>query len=408
MIGFLLLLLYPAMASAGVNDEIAMANLTANLGQSITDFGKDLMSVIGNGNGKEDNKNENIIMSPITIHMLMTMLYFGSPETSDTFKQLEHALHLNGSQGQSHASAYSRILKNYKKFYPREEGKTSLRLASTIVTSDGFTVKENYKTLLKQSFETESQKFGQPKEAVTIVNDWANDTTNGLIPKVLNEEDVDSLTRMILASACYFKSDWLYKFDKKDTGPMKFKLASGKEVQLKKGMNQKKIKLRFAVMEDYQVLELPYKNQDFRMYIGLPNENTVAALNALAAKFDMAAFEDRLIPTTINKLQMPSFDATKSIDLEKPLRAMGINDIFDQADFSKISNEAISVSKIKTKTVVKVDEEGSEAAAVAVAIMSRRSNPDTNDFIVNRPFVFVIYNQRFKAPLFIGQILNPQ
>ena len=67
------------------------------------------------------------------------------------------------------------------------------------------------------------------------------------------------------------------------------------------------------------------------------------------------------------------------------------------------------MSKIKTATMVKVDEEGSEAAAVAAATFSRRmAGPPSIEFIVDRPFVFMIYDNRRQAPLFIGQIVNPQ
>ena len=91
---------------------------------------------------------------------------------------------------------------------------------------------------------------------------------------------------------------------------------------------------------------------------------------------------------------------------------MGIKDAFgDGADFSKMSDTAIYVDKAKTKTVVKVDEEGSEAASVAVAVGYAKSaliRPPPIPFIVNRPFVFMIHDKRFDVPLFVGRVVNPK
>jgi len=109
---------------------------------------------------------------------------------------------------------------------------------------------------------------------------------------------------------------------------------------------------------------------------------------------------------------MPAFDATVETDLKEVLKNMGIKDAFeDWANFSEITDEKIRVSKAKTKTVVKVDEEGSEAAAVAAAIMFEPTSqlvlPPPIDFIVDRPFAFKIHDSKFDIPLFVGIVVNP-
>ena len=53
-----------------------------------------------------------------------------------------------------------------------------------------------------------------------------------------------------------------------------------------------------------------------------------------------------------------------------------------------------------------MDEEGSEAAAVAAAISSNRMSG--SGVAVDRPFVFMIYDKTFQAPLFVGRIMKPQ
>merc|ERR1711962_491848 len=179
--------------------------------------------------------------------------------------------------------------------------------------------------------------------------------------------------------------------------------------EIDKGMNQKK-EFRYAKKDYFEVVELPYENKDLNMYIALPKEKSVTALNKVAAELDLSQFKDDLRMKMI-QLKMPSFDATSKIDLKKPLKALGIKDTFEnKADFTKISDEPSKVDKVKTKTVVKVDEEGSEAAAVAVGTgIAMTSLPPTPvPFIVDRPFVFMIHDKKFDVPLFLGRVVDPQ
>lgn len=380
-----------------------------SLGSSIAKFGKDLMKVLL----EEKGDNENVLLSPITVHLLMSMLYIGSPEESKTFKQLAKALHLKSWQkGQLKLKIYREIIDHYDDISSDKSMHSILRLAGKMLLRDGFTgnIMGDFKNLMHSYFAAKSQKFKTPVQGAKLLNDWAKEKTNGLITDILSSSDITTETMMILASACYFKSDWETKFHKEQTKPMNFTLANKKIVQIKKGMNQVDKKFRYASAEGFKVLELPYKNQDFIMYIALPTENSIEDLNRVAAEFDPKQFKAKLKVTRITHLQMPSFDATSEIMLNNPLKALGMKAIFDGADFSKISDAKLSVGLVKTNTVVKVDEEGSEAAAVGVATMVTRSASESKivNFIINRPFVFMIYDKKHEAPLFKGRVMNPQ
>jgi len=379
---------------------------TGKFGPIIAEFGTDLMKVLL----EEAEENENLLMSPITIHKLMSMLYIGSPKESTTFKQLDKALHLDPRA----LKAYRKIVDQYDAISnQKRSGSTTLRLAGTMIMKDGFTVKEDFKGHMKKYFSATTKIFSTPAEGVSLMNDWAEEKTKGMIKEILKKDDVTSDTMLILASASYFKSDWKTKFNKSDTKPMDFMLGRENKVQIEKGMNMYETDFNYAESDDYEVLELPYKNPDFGMYIALPKEKGMEALNKVAAGFCNEQFSDKLWSMRIAHLQMPSFEATLEIDLKKPLKALGIKDAFtDAADFSNIAEGALKVDKVKTKTVVKVDEAGSEAAAVAVATMIDRSivlppHPPLK-FIVNRPFVFMIHDKKRKVPLFIGRVVNPQ
>ena len=60
------------------------------------------------------------------------------------------------------------------------------------------------------------------------------------------------------------------------------------------------------------------------------------------------------------------------------------------------------------KTFIKVDEEGTEAAAAtAVVVKRKRRVARSEQFVVNRPFVFAIYHTQLHCPVFVGQVTRP-
>ena len=79
--------------------------------------------------------------------------------------------------------------------------------------------------------------------------------------------------RLVLVNAIYFKATWLTKFKKGETKPMKFKVKKGLEIDYKYGMNTRS-HFNYAMIENLEILELPYKNEDFRMLLVLPKEDT--------------------------------------------------------------------------------------------------------------------------------------
>lgn len=86
---------------------------------------------------------------------------------------------------------------------------------------------------------------------------------------------------------------------------------------------------------------------------------------------------------------------------------MGIAFSFD-ADFSGI-REDIFISKVLHKAVIEVNEKGSEAAAATVVekLESAAMPEEPVEFTVNRPFFFVIADDRSGSILFMGKVVEP-
>jgi serpin B len=105
-------------------------------------------------------------------------------------------------------------------------------------------------------------------------------------------------------------------------------------------------------------------------------------------------------------LYLPKFTMTFEDSLNAPLKRLGMGIAFsDQADFSNLARESVSISQVLHKTFVAVDESGTEAAAVTSVGADRTSAPPA--VAVNRPFVFAIRERYSGAVLFIGKVLDP-
>ena len=106
-------------------------------------------------------------------------------------------------------------------------------------------------------------------------------------------------------------------------------------------------------------------------------------------------------------LQIPKFEIEYDKSLKDVLSALGMGVAFsDFADFTGINRQGnLKITEVKHKTYVKVDEEGTEAAAVTSVEIGLTSAPSS--FTVDRPFLFVIHENHSGTILFMGKIVDP-
>jgi serpin B len=214
---------------------------------------------------------------------------------------------------------------------------------------------------------------------------------------------------MFLINAIYFKGTWTYKFNPELTGPGNFYHPAGNSVPCQ-FMHQEGI-FSYQINEEIQAVELPYGNGDFRMAIILPRNQ--APLNSIIQNLS----EEQLYHW-LNRfheqdgiLEFPKFKFAYEKILNSVLSNLGMAIAFDpeRADFTNLYDGPgkAFISEVKHKSFIQVDEEGTEAAAATSVTITLTSAGDAFYMRVDRPFIFVLYDNHSKTILFIGKITQP-
>uniref|UniRef100_A0A8V5GIX6 Serpin domain-containing protein n=1 Tax=Melopsittacus undulatus TaxID=13146 RepID=A0A8V5GIX6_MELUD len=188
----------------------------------------------------------------------------------------------------------------------------------------------------------------------------------GKIRNLLAAGILNSLTRLVLVNAIYFKGNWAKQFDKERTEEVPFQINKTRPC----AMMCRKAMFNMAYIWDLQtkILELPLCCNELSMIIvlwlwELTYEKLIDWLSP-------QAMECREV-----MVSLPRFKLEENYDLKPFLRSMGMLDAFDigKADFSGISaGSELVLSEVVHKSFVEVNEEGTEAAAATAGVMMMR------------------------------------
>ncbi len=368
--------------------------------QSSNDFGIELFTKV---TAEED---KNLMLSPLSASTALTMLLNGCG--GDTYSQLQGTLKYPAGMNISEINeAYKSLVSQLLVIDP----KVQLALANAIFYRNGFSVKPPFLATMSNDYKAtvKGLDFAAPS-SLTTINKWASDNTNGKIPEVLSE--ISEYAVMFIMNALYFNGDWSYQFDKSLTDELPFHPDGGTttDVTTMKGEVGSKV----AWGNDFRAIEMPYGQTNFTMVVIVPDET----LSALYPSFTYQVWDKLTSDLDAHPefgktiVTMPKFKFSYEKYLNDQLMSMGMIDAFSdfRADLSGISDNQIYVDFVKQNTFVEVDEEGTEAAAVTTIGINLTSvgDPQPNQFIIDKSFIFAIRERTTNTLLFIGQVINPK
>jgi serine protease inhibitor len=356
---------------------------------------------------QQDAAVNNRLISPLSIYLALSMVYNGADR--DTKDSMAKALQIQGLDINTlNAACHSLITQ-----LPTEDNKVQLSIANSIwYRQNSFQPLAPFLDTTQNDYDATVRglNFDDPG-AVKTINDWVAQKTNNKIPTILNSIPKDDL--MYLIDAIYFNGPWQIAFDPSATHSDVFHLQNGNTVSVPFMAREAKVK-RYAD-NSFTLVELPYGGgSSYSMFIALPKDGQ-PPVNTLSATINADWLTNAIskMDSVTVALEIPKWEYSYAIDDMKPeLSQLGMGIAFtDQADFSKMYDPGqvkIKISKAIHKTYVKVDEEGTQAAAVtAIGVAELTMVPAIQFFRVDHPFIYAIVEKQTGAVLFLGVVNDP-
>jgi serine protease inhibitor len=346
--------------------------------------------------------NGNIIISPLSISTALGMTYNGA--SGETKAAMGNTLELQGLSVKEINEGYKNLIDALTTVDP----KVTLSIPNSIWYRQEFTVLQEFISLNQKYFNAKVTplNFADPASVVTV-NNWVAQSTNGKISSIIDR--ISGTDIMFLINAVYFNGTWIYEFDKQNTLPKPFYLSEGTSKEA--DMMHLNGTLDFASNELFKAVDIGYGSGNFSMVIMLPREDLspediISVMNPEIWAGWMNSFSKQNI-----NLSLPKFKLEYEELLNDVLKKLGMGIALESgADFSNINPfEPLSISFVKHKTFIDVNEEGTEAAAVTVVGIEVTSIGGDTPYVfnVNRPFVFAIRERDTGAIIFLGKVNEP-
>lgn len=245
------------------------------------------------------------------------------------------------------------------------------------------------------------------KTAKDTINQWVKNATNGTIDKIV--ENIQEDTIMYLINAIYFKGDWKEQFSAYSTRPMMFNMPEG---AVKTDFMSRTGSIKYIKGNDAECVILPYLDEQFAFIGLLPKEGQTPRDLAKKLKAqDLKDIMDSSEETAIT-LYLPKFKSSYADSLKDELSKLGMEIAFDssRSDFSlmeKNRDSYIYLNDVMQKTYIKVDEKGTEAAAVTSVVLQNCAIMENVRVAFDRSFIYSIMDVTTGIPIFIGIMENP-
>ncbi len=345
-------------------------------------------------------------------------LFFSPYSISSAF-----AMTLEGAKGQTadeintvfHFPEYDIIRPNYAAIYNdinREVSDYELRTGNALWVQEDYPFLKDYMETVEKYYGGKAANldfFKEAEKSRQTINSFIEEQTNHKIRDLIPPGTLDQETAMVLTNAIYFKGSWVWQFDKSKTTESRFKVTPTSTVKAPMMiLDNDKTDFSYADLGHLQILELPYRGDDISMLIILPNE-TLGDVEPLLNAESLEEWKSEMEMTKLDAIYMPRFEFETKYFMVDTLTSMGMQAPFNLpgADFSGMDGtENLFISDVIHQAYIKVDEEGTEAAAATALVMLSKGMP-RNVFRADHPFVFIIQEKDTGNILFMGRVVNP-
>ena len=375
--------------------------VTKEFKDALNDFSFKLYKAVTEKNGK------NVIVSPLSVYICLALIANGAE--GETRSQMEEVLGMKVEE--VNESLYNFV----DSLSSSEKCKVSIANSVWLKDTNG-NIKVNSEYLQEIADWYDSEIYKAPFDETTLkdINNWCSNKTDGLINKILDEINPQSVAYLI--NAVLFDAKWEnaykdqdiienYDFTNYDKTKTKVTMLHSREGVYYTGKDFVGTQKRYAGGQYSLVVLLPNSDVDIYDFVNSLDRDKWAQV--IMSHFARNSLVD------VNLL-MPEFESESEMPLNDVLQSMGMKDAFNSnADFTNMFNESkkgdFCISSIKQKAIIKVNKEGTKAAAVTIGEMTATAvEPPitTVNITLDRPFVYAIVDNFTFCPLFVGVNVN--
>ncbi|WP_423746766.1 serpin family protein (plasmid) [Haladaptatus sp. SPP-AMP-3] len=389
-------------------DEAAIRTLA----RGNSEFGLTLLSSLA-----ETDPNENQFLSPFSASVALAMTHAGARgETraamADTLRFPFDGEPLHAAFGETDErleTADERVNTDADRGTPFQ-----LTTANAIWGQEGYPWRDDFLTTLRTYYDAglNACDFQEnADEATETINAWVADQTAGKITDLLGKNALDARTRLVLTNTIYFRATWASTFSEENTKRRPFTALDGTTSRVP--MMSQSDSFPYAAVDGQQLIELPYVGNEVGMVVILPKSGTFESFTASLSADRLEALLGEM-ERTDGSIALPKFSLELSLDLGTTLSDLGMSRVFSpSADFGGMADieetgDNLFIDSVRQKSVIEVDENGTEAAAataVEVGVTSAPLNPF--EMTVDRPFLFLIRHKPTNTVLFLGRVVDP-
>ena len=387
-----------APSQEAVGDEISVAlagslspEEAAAAAAGVNAFGFELHGAVA-------EPGQNTVTSPLSASVLLAMVAAGAG--GDTAEEMVEVLRLEEGRDTRYAALLSDLT---------DTEDVTLSIANSLWAAEGYPFEDDYVGFVQDTFGATLDEVDLgAQQSADRIDEWVEDRTAGLIEDIAEDLDLpDSQAVLVLLNAVYFLGSWTATFDEAETRDAPFTLADGSQVEVPT-MHRTDPEVETADGEGFTMLRLPYGDDErFGMEVLLPDEDV--PLDDLLGQLDAATWQqtvDQLASSTPSQLALPRFELEWDANLNDTLQDLGIVSAFGGGDFTPMSPANPFLDTVVQKTYIRVDEEGTEAAAVTGGVMDESAGPPP--LLVDRPFAFTVSDSETGTILFLGTVHDPR
>ncbi len=388
----------PAPAASGAEATEAQADALAS-------FSLRLFDALEAESGP--NAAEGRLASPLSVEYALAMTANGAE--GQTRAQMEATLGMPVDQLNECLHAYAATLQpdggseaQEAEGADRAAAEETLRLANSLWIRDDLTVKEPFLQACGRWYD--AKVIQAPFDAFTpsAVNDWVSRNTDGMIERIVDE--ADPLSVMLLVNAAAFKGTWLEPYEEGQVEAGTFHSASGTADEAQLMRSSEELYLEGPGCTGFLK---PYDDGRFAFAALLPEEGSTP--EQLLASLDGPSLRALLKGASYDAVDawLPKFETSYGAQLRSVLGDLGMVDAFDPstADFSGIGSGSLYVGDVAHKAFIRVDEQGTRAAAatsVDIKLTSALEPTEPKVVRLDRPFAYLIVDSQLNVPVFVG------